>query len=516
MSNSDCQVSRLEPRRLLSAITFQPPGYYRAGNPGTGGELVAAGDFNNDGAADLVVAGPDVTPLAVVADWVRVLPGKGDGTFGPPVRSMMLPPNLSAIGTGDFNADGKLDVVVSQDAAEAMVHVLLGNGDGTFGRGGSFHSGSDSRDLAVADFNDDGRLDLVVANASQWAPFGTRIMSQYAAALLPGNGDGTFQREQLIDTDGRPQHFVEAGDVAGEGHTDLVFGQVVIGPGDFAAPESRVWAHIAYLDMSTRPAVTVPAAITGLKVADTNGDGVLDVVASAMRDLMSQGAVAVTIPGNRRSLGGFGDPKLHEAGTAVATDVAVADFNADGRPDLALAGEDPRFDRIAPVPAVITLQNLGGDVLGAATYHPMPEDANYPGRLAAGYFNRDGLPDVALTLPGSNRVGVIVNNSKAIFARPTRLRALPLSFADQPLTRFTVTGDRPGASAFKVLINWGDGSRLGEGTVVANEDGSFTVLGSHTYRRARLYRLGIFISWPDADAVRLVSGLVRVGGGASA
>jgi hypothetical protein len=511
MPHPTVNVDRLEPRRLFSAISFQPPAYYRAGETGTGGELVAAGDFNNDGAPDLVVVGPDVTPLAVVADWLRVLPGRGDGTFGAPARSAMVPPNSSAVGVGDFNADGKLDVVVSQDGTESMVQVLLGNGDGTFARGGSFHSGSGSRDLAVADFNEDGNLDVAVADAVPWAPFGTRIASRNAGALLLGNGDGTLQREQFIDTANQPQHFVEAGDVNGDGHVDTVFGQVVIGPGDFAAPESRVFASIAFLDQPARPPTTVPAAITGMKLADLNGDGRLDVAASVMRDFLGGSAGAVTLSG--LGDGRFAAPNAHNAGTDVVTDIAVADFNADGKPDLALAGTDPRFDRIAPAPAVITLENRGGDLFGGPSYNPLPDDVNFPGRLTTGYFNRDRLPDVAVALPGSNRVGMLVNNSKAIFASPTRLRALPLTFANQPLARFTVTGERPAAGAFKVLINWGDGSRVSEGTVVANEDGSFSVLGSHTYRRARLYRLGIFITWPDAGAARLVSGLVRVGGG---
>ena len=506
-------VAPLESRVLLSAISFKDPAYYAAGvrtPPGSGGDLVASGDFNNDGVADLVVAGSDIQPPAVVADYVRVLLGRGDGTFGAPQTPRMLPPNLSAIGVGDFNADRKLDVVVSEDAQQAMVHVLLGNGDGTFGRGGAFHSGANSQDLAVADFNEDGRLDVVVANASQWAPFGTRMMAQYAAALLLGNGDGTFQQERLIDTDGRPQHFVEAADITREGHTDLVFAQVVIGPGDFAAPESLVWAHIAYINMSTRPPVKVPAAITGMKVADLNGDGWVDVAASAMRDMMSQGAVAVTIPGTPRSLGGFAEPKLHDLGTTIATDISVADFNADGRPDLAVAGDDPRWGRPMPVPAVITLENKGRDAFGPAQYHPLPNDFSHPGKLTTGLFNRDRLPDVAVALPASNQVGVLLNNTRAIFATPTRVRALPLKFTSQALARFSVTGERPAPGAFRVTISWGDGTR-GEGTVVANNDGSFTVLGSHAYRRPSLYRVGIFIEWADAGVSKFVSTVLRVG-----
>ena len=511
------QATALERRSLLSAISFEAPGYYAAGistPPGRGAEQVAAGDFNSDGIADLLVAGDDITLLPVVRHYARILLGRGDGTFAPPTKGVPVGVNTSDVAVGDFNGDGRLDAVVSEDQQEALVYVLLGNGDGTLAPASAHHSGSQSRDLAVADFNEDGRLDVVAANAGPWAPWGTRIVATNGAALLLGNGDGTFDRERPVPTGGRPQHFVEAGDVNGDGHVDTVFGQVVIGPGDFAAPESVVFASIAYLDFPPRPPVTVPAALTGLELADLDGDGRLDVAASAMRDFLGNNAVAATLAGIGD--GRFSAPKLHEIPSSLANDVAVADLNADGRPDLAVSSEDGRWGRPMPVPAVLTLENAGGVAFGTPQIFPLPDDFAYPGRLTVGRFNRDPLPDVAIALPASNRVGVLVNNTPAILPTRSGLRTVSSSFTERPLARFTVTGEKPTADAFRVSIKWGDRTNTAAGTagpgasVVANPDGSFSVLGSHAYGRPGLYRVTITISLPETGAVRHISVILRV------
>lgn len=499
-------VETLESRRLFSAITFGPPAHYLAGTvgtpPGRGAEHVAVGDFNGDGAADLVVAGNDVTVTPAVRHSVRVLLNRGDGTFAPPSEPAPAGTNLSGLAVGDFNRDGRLDAVVCDDQEEAMVYVLLGEGDGGFEPARAFHSGSRSQDLAVADFNRDGTLDVAVANAREWAPFGTRQLPMHQGALLFGNGDGTFRREQPIFTGRRPQHFVEAGDVNGDGHIDTVFGQVVIGPGDFAAPESRVFASIAFLDVPVRQPTTVPAAITGLKLADLNGDGRLDVAASANRDLMSGGGVAVTLAG--RGDGTFADPLLWEPGAVRLVDVDVADFNADGRPDLALAGDDPRFMRPTPVPAVITLENLGGDAYSRPSFFFFGGN-NYPGGLAVGRLNRDRLPDVALALPETNQVGVRLNTTRTLTATGVRLRGTAGVPITAQVARFNVTGPVTGVESFNATIYWGDGTRPTAGSIVVNKDGSFGVLGTHTYRRAGLYRVLVVIRWPEAQLSRMVT-----------
>ncbi|MBA3916423.1 MAG: VCBS repeat-containing protein [Acidobacteriales bacterium] len=89
--------------------------------------LVAAGDFNHDGAQDVAVTCIE----ALCGEGIQVLLGKGDGTFA---SATVYPiPNCpeDGLAIADLNGDGNLDVAVSERVGSAVA-VLLGNGDGTF------------------------------------------------------------------------------------------------------------------------------------------------------------------------------------------------------------------------------------------------------------------------------------------------------------------------------------------------------------------------------------------------
>lgn len=145
-----------------------------------------AGDFNGDGNLDLVLVS-DSKPTKI-----SVALGNGDGTFQQPRTITSYVGGCDAGPTmlvNDFNGDGKLDIAF---CTWGEIGVLLGNGDGTFrqpiyydvypfGDAGSFS-------FAAGDFNSDGKTDLIVSNNG--------LNTQFSVLL--GNGDGTFQKQQSI------------------------------------------------------------------------------------------------------------------------------------------------------------------------------------------------------------------------------------------------------------------------------------------------------------------------------
>ena len=171
------------------------------------GELIAVRDFNGDGIPDILLGSVSV-PYELY-----VCLGNGDGTFGAPITTS-LPAAWSAVAAGDFNMDGKLDVVVvfvAEFPTNTPPVVMLGNGDGTFGKSLPFSLPDDVVPaMQVADFNGDGKPDLAVL-----------MFNLCTVVLLPGNGNGGFGTPTIYGVGAGRNTEIVVADFNGDGKTDL-------------------------------------------------------------------------------------------------------------------------------------------------------------------------------------------------------------------------------------------------------------------------------------------------------
>src|SRR5580704_17689344 len=201
--------------------TFQSAKTYASG--GVVASSVAIADVNRDGNPDLLVANQCLNSNCT-SGGVSVLLGKGNGTFQ--TAQSYATGGLAAVSVavGHFNGAKKIDLVVANEcqssgSCNGSVGILLGNGNGTFKPAQSYGSrGATAVSVATGDFNGDGKNDLVVAN--QCPSSGS--CSNGNVGVLLGNGDGTFQPAQTYASGGNNTAAVAVSDLTGNGQMDLV------------------------------------------------------------------------------------------------------------------------------------------------------------------------------------------------------------------------------------------------------------------------------------------------------
>ena len=181
--------------------TFNHPVQYPVSSPLS----LAVGDVNGDGILDLVVG--------TAPDNVSVFLGNADGTLHPG-RTYVTQYEPGNLILADFRGIGALDLaIVFNQCCEGYntnLNLMLGNGDGTFQSERTILSGTNYSGLAVGDFNGDGKLDLVVSD-----------YGYPQANVLLGNGDGTFQTATTYPTGAGPITPAVA-DLNHDGWSDIV------------------------------------------------------------------------------------------------------------------------------------------------------------------------------------------------------------------------------------------------------------------------------------------------------
>jgi hypothetical protein len=270
--------------------------YAVPGNPVS----IAHGDFNGDGKQDLVTADQYISE-------VSVLLGNGDGTFQAHQEYATGNEPL-ALAVADVNGDGNLDIITANYNANT-VSVLLGNGDGTFKTHVDYATGNGPMGLAIGDFNGDGKLDIVVANNTD-----------STVSILLGNGDGTFQAAVAFPTATGPTCVAVGRFVTGKNILDLAVGtssklvSVLLGAGNGTFQN--------YVDYA------VGAGSVAIAAADVNSSANLSLVVANEND-----NTVSTLVGS--GTGTFKAQSVFPTNTAPVG-LAIGDFNQDGKLDVAV------------------------------------------------------------------------------------------------------------------------------------------------------------------------------------